>query len=157
MAKLTDFIVQDGAKRFEAKPEKDTITPRRTRIANSIDKLIEAAKAGEEKARGKVFEVRDDLAKAYVRHGGKNLVLEGQEFFYVAKDKLAAFYETVKEQILAGEHDDAIKALDGDNKGSRTTSNEGKRKGDYGWSEERKARFQATLAAKKAAKEKAGK
>jgi hypothetical protein len=158
MAKLTDFIVQDGAKRFEAKPEKDTITPRRQRIANSIDRLIEAAKAGEEKARGKVFEVRDDLAKAYVRHGGKNLVLEGQEFFYVAKDKLAAFYETVKEQILAGDHDDAIKALDGDDKkASRATANEGKRGGNYGWSEERKARFQATLAAKKAAKEKAAK
>lgn len=156
MAKLTDFIVTDGAKRFEAQPEKDTITPRRQRIASSVDKLIAAAKAGEDKARGKVYEVRDGIAKAHIRHAGKNLVLEGQEFFYVAKEKLADFYETVKAQILAGEHDDAIKALDEPEKPAGRTSRasgEGKRDGNYGWSPERKARFQATLAAKKAAKQ----
>jgi hypothetical protein len=148
MSKLTDFIVADGAKRFEAQPEKDTIKPRRERIAAQIDKLIAAAKAGEEKARGKVFEVRDGVAKAHIRHAGKNLVLEGQEFFYVAKDKLAAFYETVKEQILAGDHDDAIRALDKDDKPAK-----GERKPmKKGWSPERLARFQATIAAKRDAK-----
>ena len=154
MAKLTDFIVTDGAKRFEAQPEKDTITPRRKRIADGIDKLIAAAKAGEEKARGKVFEVRDGIAKAHIRHAGKNLVLEGQEFFYVAKDKLADFYETVKAQILAGDHDDAIKALDEPEKAAGRTPRaprEGRK--IAGWTEERRAKFKATKAAQRAERE----
>jgi hypothetical protein len=155
MAKLTDFVVADGAKRFEATPDKDTITPRRKRIAASIDKLIAAAKAGEDKARGKVYEVRDGIAKAHIRQGSRNLVLEGQEYFYVAKEKLAAFYEEVKSQILAGDHDDALKALDEPEKPAGRTPRaprEGKREGNFGWSDERKARFKATIAAKQAAK-----
>ena len=154
MAKLTAFIHPEGKEKFEAKPERDTITPRRKRIADGIDKVLEAVKKGEDKMRGRIYEVRDGIAKATVRLGSRALVLEGREAFYVAKDKLEDFYKEVKAQVLAGEHDDAIRALH-HGKGSKAKGE--KRGGNYGWSEERKAKFQATLAKKRAEKEKVGK
>lgn len=145
MAKLTSFIAPEGKKTFEAKPAKDTITPRRQKIADGIDRVLEAIKAGEDKVRGGIYEVREGVAKATVRLGSRHLVLEGQEAFYVAKDKLAEFYTEVKKQVLGGEHDDAIRALDGKPEKGGAVKSE-RKAGNYGWSEERKAKFKATKA-----------
>lgn len=151
MTKLTSFILPEGAKAFHAKPAKDTVTPRRERVTKRIDEILAMIEKGETKPRGAPYEIRGDVARATIRLGSRPLVIENQEEFFVAKDKLTDFYKEVKKQIGAGEHDEALANMDRGTDGKPESAAKPKKSGNYGWSPERKARFQATLAAKKAA------
>lgn len=144
-----DKVWRDAGK--PPKPAIDPTTVLKTRVIDSIEKVLDVIDDGEESHRG-WYLTKGDVAKVSVRVGLKIMPIEGHDYNTLPRANIFDFYEGVLTSIQAGELDETIKALvSGDDvQPARTRA----RRADAGkprapWSPERRAAYEATLAAKK--------
>lgn len=116
---LTDFFIPKADAQYHKKPakpakEKDIRTP----VIKGIDKQIgflEGKEAEGGKRKITWFDIKDDEAKVSVRYGSRAFEIPTKDG--VAKEgivptaKLKDFYLAAKKAVLAGDFDDAIKAV----------------------------------------------
>lgn len=144
----------DKAWRNAGKPLKIAIDPSvvvKEKMINGIEKVLDVIDDGEESHRG-WYVVKGDIAKVSVRIGQKLMPIEGNEYNTLPRDHLFDFYEGVLSSIQSGEFDEEIKELVADGRVLPSASRA--RRADAGkprapWSPERRAAYEATLAAKK--------
>ncbi len=131
-------------------PSKD-----RDRFAKRIDatktKFLQT-----EPARGqKDFTVANGVVRYEPTLRGNPVVIGGRMVFHIDSGKFVAFLDGLKSSVEGGELDDAIEAAATDDaapaapKAARKPREGG---GSRGWSDERRAAFAATIAARKAGK-----
>ncbi|MDR6146152.1 hypothetical protein QE363_001945 [Sphingomonas sp. SORGH_AS870] len=121
-------------------------------------KRLETQKAkflATEPARGaKDFKIANGVVEFRpVLPGGHPLVLGGKEVNYVPSERFADVLDKLIAEVQAGEVDDQLEGKEGSAPMPRARTARAPREGGgKGWSEERRAAYAATIAARKAAK-----
>lgn len=155
-AKWKSFLDADPDKvwRDAGKPLKPAIDPTiavKAKMIGNIEKTLDVIGEGETSHRG-WYTTKGDTAKVSVRVGVKLLPIEGNLYNTLPVKNLFDFYKGVLTSIQQGELDDEVQALlFGGEAGSITFRG---RRADVGkprapWSPERRAAYEATVAAKK--------
>lgn len=147
----------DQVWRDAGKPPKPAVDPSiavKERMISGIEKVLDVIDDGEQSHRG-WYALKGDVAKVSVRAGLKLLPIEGHAYNTLPRAHLSDFYEGVLTSIQDGELDEQIKALlSGDQAQPMITR---ARRADAGkprapWSAERRAAYEASIAAKKKSK-----
>lgn len=144
----------DKAWRDAGKPAKPAVDPTvvvKAKMISGIEKILDVIDDGEPSRRG-WYIMKGDVAKVSVRVGQKLMPIEGKDYNTLPRDNLFDFYEGVLTSIQAGEFDDEIKDLLADDRILQSAPRA--RRADAGkprapWSPERRAAYEATLAAKR--------
>jgi hypothetical protein len=143
-----DKVWRDATK--PARPAVDPTVALKARMISGIEKVLDTIDDGEESHRG-WYAMKGDVAKVSVRVGLKLLPIEGHDYNTLPRENLFDFYEGVLASIQQGELDEEIKALL--SKDQAQPAKARARRADAGkprapWSPERRAAYEAAVAAK---------
>lgn len=109
-----DFLKLHDAKLAKAygdRPSTDETPKRRNRIIEGIDKMLAAHKAGEDAPKRGWYSTRGDVVRVQLKHGSKPLAINGENEFFIPRQRVADFYTHARKSVEAGELDSSIKAL----------------------------------------------
>jgi hypothetical protein len=143
-----DQVWRDASK--PPKPAVDPTVAMKARMISGIEKVLDTIDDGEQSHRG-WYMMKGDVAKVSVRVGLKLLPIEGNGYNTLPRENLFDFYEGVLTSIQDGELDEEIKALLSHDQSQPPVARA--RRSDAGkprapWSPERRAAYEATVAAK---------
>jgi hypothetical protein len=133
------------AKSYSDRPRADETPKRRARVIEGIEKMLAALKNGEEAPKRGWYKTRGDVVRVQLKHGNKPLTINGENEFFVPRERAADFYTNARKSVEAGELDSSIDALFA--KGGSATRKRGPM--DPAKLAERNRKRAATLAAKK--------
>lgn len=109
-----DFLKLHDAKLAKAygdRPRTDETPKRRNRVIEGIDKMLAALKAGEETPKRGWYSTRGDVVRVQLKHGSKPLAINGENEFFMPRQRAADFYTHARKSVEAGELDSSINAL----------------------------------------------
>lgn len=154
---LVDDKLKDVFHKVSYDPARD-----RDALTKRIDATKEKFLATEPPRGRKDFSVKNNVVEYRPTVGGNPLVLEGREASYIPAERFAQFLDLLRAEVSEGRLDKEITAaaegnsnanLTGEAKPARTRkprSDAGS--GRSGWTEDRRKRFEESIAARKAAK-----
>lgn len=144
-----DKVWRDAGKAL--RPAIDPCIAVKERMISSIEKVLDGIDDGEQSHRG-WYTMKGNIAKVSVRVGLKCMSIEGHDYNTLPSEHVFDFYEGVLTSIQDGELDEEIKALLSGDRDQPTIARA--QRADAGkprapWSPERRAMYEATVAAKK--------
>ena len=98
------------AKQYSARPKADPTPKRRAKVIEGIDRTIQQLRANEEAPKRGWYSSRADIVKAKVKHGNRDISINGATEFFIPKERAVDFYTGVKQSVRAGQLDKAINA-----------------------------------------------
>ena len=146
---LIDHKLKDVYHTIAYSPVKD-----RAAVAKRIDDTKSKYLATEAPRGKKDFSVANNVGEYRpMVPGAGPLLLAGRDVSYIPAERFADFLTGLKTAVEGGELDKELEAAHGDQKPTPPRGPRAARPSDgKGWSEERRARFAASIAARKAAK-----
>lgn len=156
MAFLADALklVDDTLGTTFAKPAFDAEKARRPLI-RGIEKTKTQFTEGKTKAPRRWWDVSNNVVAFSPTLEGQPLQINGKDILYIPTERFVEFLDTVRAAVEAGEFDDELKN-GGQGDASVKTPRAARAKKEpgsgSGWSEERRARFAASIEARKKAK-----
>lgn len=145
---LVDDKLKDVFNRVTYDPAKD-----REALVRRIDATRTKFLATEPQRGRKDFAVKNNVVEYRPTVGGRPLALEGREVNYVPSERFTDFLDLLRTEVEGGRLDKEITAAASGTEAAKPArkprSDTGKGRG--GWSDERRARFEASIAARKAA------
>lgn len=128
----------EEAWREAGKPKVDPVVGFRKKIHDWVDQAIKDERVGSDPKRG-AFKSKGDKSRVVIKSGRQTLKVAGNEFNVVDRDKLGAFFDAVKRAIDTGVFDDQVVA--------DAAPTEKKKDGRSTWTDERREKHKAALAA----------
>lgn len=164
MSKFGQFLLVDGKEKWAevskgAGREAKVLEKRRQNLLESLGKTLAAVQADPKNPPKRAWwSVAGDIAEVTIRIGSRRLPIEGEATEgYVSVTKLMDFYAAVVDAVSGGEFDEAITNLFAKPAKGKTAAKakraDGAKPKNKGWDEERRARYQATVAKKRAERE----
>lgn len=119
----------------------------RAKAVKSIDGALAQLEGGADAPRQSLWKVKGDMARVTLKVGRNLVSLDGADFAVVPAERAKDFYEMLKASVEAGELDAALATANGSASGTpRAPKASGG--GTRTWSDERKKKFAATIAAR---------
>lgn len=109
------LVISDpGAWANAGKAKADPTADRRAKAVKSIDGALASLEAGAEPTRMSLYKIKADVARATLKLGRTLVKLNDQDYVVVPAERLADFYNALKDAVEAGELDAELAAAAGD-------------------------------------------
>lgn len=151
---LTNFFDNTGLAEVFSRPAYDAEKARKP-LLKGIDNAKKQFENGQTKAPNRWWKVSNGVVALTVKVNGDTFDLNGVATNHMPEERFPEFLSKFRAAVEAGEFDDEIKNHgNGDAKVHIAKAPRAKREsgGGAGWSPERRAKFEQTMAARKAAK-----
>jgi hypothetical protein len=138
-----------GKKPKEPKPIIDPIIAAKAKLVKGIDTTIEMIKSGVDNPPRGWYLMKGDLARVTIKVGVKIMPIAGRTYNAVPRERAADFYNKLQRAVINGALDSDIRKLIGARfvaSSRKPRIDAGKKR--QGWSDERRAKQAATVAAR---------
>ena len=125
---------------------KDLLTPRRVMMVEGLKATIKQLQSKEENPKRGWYSMKAGIARVTVKAGNRLVTVEGEQYNAIPAERAMDFYKSLLEDADKGNLDSAITAaFEGT---SQPDVQVKARKPSAGWSDERRAKQAATIAAR---------